>query len=205
MKTRYLTILTTLAFLGFTVHALAAPPGSCTPWPSCNIASGDGEELYDVEITGLVPGGGTLWQYDGKGVDFTWFQPEGDAALDLTFFRTDLDGPFTGSGGENCFEPGDVPLHAAGFGKFKKSALGRFWFEGYTVDGGATPVLYLLTVTGWFDDDKTWPAEESRVNRMHLTQWEIKVENQGSVIGNMSCEYSGGAPDFMTVDIFLSP
>ena len=133
MNIRFLTILTTLVFLGFSVHALAGKPDRCTPWPSCKTASSDGEELYNVEITidGVInSGGGYYWQYDGKGVDYFGFQPDGYGELNLDYFREFLDG------GEFCFQGGLQPLFEAGLRKFKHgSALGRFWFDGTAKDG----------------------------------------------------------------------
>jgi hypothetical protein len=207
MNTRFLTLLTTLALLGFTVSAFAGKADKCTPWPSCNIASSDGEDLYNVEITinGVVnSGGGKYWQYDGKEVDYTWFQPDGFGELNLDYFRSHLDG------GTNCFgnKPGTVPLYAGGLRTFKHgTARGGFWFDGKATDG-VTEVRYLLWVTGQFDDPKTWPEEIGiQVNRAHLRNWSIEAEG-GPETAEDSCQgggtRTGGAVDFMTVDVFAT-
>jgi hypothetical protein len=208
MNTRFLTLLTTLAFLGFSISAIAGKSDKCKPWPSCNIASSDGEELYNVEITinGVdgSGGGGTYWQYDGKGVDYTRFQLDGDGKLNLDYFRSYLDG------GTNCFgnESGTVSLYAGGLRTFKHgTARGGFWFDGKATDG-ATDVRYLLWVTGQFDDPKTWPEEvANKVNRAHLRNWSIEAEGGPETVEN-SCQggetRTGDVVDFMTVDVFAT-
>ena len=55
MKTRYLVILATLTFLGFSAPAFAPPHGACTPWPSCKNdvdppPSVDNSGLFTVEV-----------------------------------------------------------------------------------------------------------------------------------------------------------
>jgi hypothetical protein len=48
MNTRFLTVLTTLAFLGFSVSAFAGKVVKCQTWPNC-----DGEPItYTAELTG---------------------------------------------------------------------------------------------------------------------------------------------------------
>ena len=63
MKTRYFAILATLAFLGSSVPAFAAPPDACDPWPQCK--NGDGDDLgptIGVHGHGSPdPLGGPLW------------------------------------------------------------------------------------------------------------------------------------------------
>jgi len=214
MNTRFLTPLTTLVFLGFTVCAFAGPPEKCDPWPSCKPYSGDGSDLYDVTITGLVESKepnkvNLLWQYNGKSIDYKTFHRSEDssASLDLTFFVKHFNDLHAGSAGTLCFAGWGDPLHSAGVLKRRKSdAHGKFWFEGYThhSPGERIKVLYLLIVDGYFTDGlpEDWP-ENSAV--MHLDDWELKVENAGAEIADMSCEDSRYDPDFMTVSVKPSP
>ncbi len=52
MKTRYLAILATLTFLGFSAPAFAPPPGACTPWPECKDGDGGDPVTYTAELQG---------------------------------------------------------------------------------------------------------------------------------------------------------
>ncbi len=183
---------------GTTLFAVA----NCTPWPSCRLYNGDGNELYEVEIFGDVQVDGHLWQYDGTTVGFTWRQPNGHGLLDLTTLGGDL------ADGSNCFrgqgDTGDyiVPLYEAGLRKIRSSsARGLFWFDGFMRDG-ITPVLYMLKVTGWFTNSTTWPQEDG--NFMYLTKWSIAGQG-GKAIKRGSCEGSGDDAEFMTVDAYPSP
>jgi hypothetical protein len=56
MKTRYMTILTTLVFLGLTVSALAGKPDKCPTWPDCGGDDGGGETSA-THTAALVSGG----------------------------------------------------------------------------------------------------------------------------------------------------
>ena len=61
MNTRFLTVLTTLVFLGFSISVLAAPPSKCEPWPQCKDDGGGGggePTSYDV-----IDGGGDMGVY----------------------------------------------------------------------------------------------------------------------------------------------
>ena len=53
MKTRYLAILATLTFLGFSAPAFAPPHGACTSWPSCKtdpVPGPDNSGLFTVKV-----------------------------------------------------------------------------------------------------------------------------------------------------------
>lgn len=210
MSTRLLTLLTTLAFLGFSVSVLAGKPDKCETWPNCDGGDGGGEELYDVRITepGLVTGGGDRWKYNGRSIDYPTFnQPIGITySLNLSFFEWHF-----GVQGPRCFGLSGTELHTAGFGKHKGSdAHGKFWFRGFTHHkdpDDRIQVLYLLIVDGDFQGDpKGWPENGgSGDNVMHMVDWELKVENAGANIANMSCEDSGSDDEFMTVFVEPSP
>ena len=215
MSTRFLTILSSLAFLGllgFSVSVLAGPPNKCDTWPNCDGGDGGGAELYDVTITGLVRGGGDRWKYNGRSIDYPTFnQPAGiTASLDLAFFETYF-GFGEGQRGTLCFGDSGGSLHTAGLVKHRGSdAHGKFWFFGKTdheFPEEPIQVLYLLIVDGYFQyGPKGWPEngfEEG--NEMHMVNWELKVENEGSTIANRSCEGSGSDDGFMTVFVEPSP
>ncbi|MEE8338902.1 MAG: hypothetical protein V3R56_02090 [Xanthomonadales bacterium] len=189
MKTRCLTILTTLAFVGFSVHAFAAPPGACSPWPSCK--SGDDSSdshvhMYDVMITGGVLGMGGEWpQKNAKWIVYKHFAQD-LFELNLPYFR-DSAGPF-GSLGKNCFgASGEIPLFQGILQKSKGgSAKGMFWFVGFTHENDVldrTEVLYVLELTADLDGD--WPPGGS--STMTVTSWNMDVENEGKEVKLRSC------------------
>ncbi len=168
MNTRFLTLLTALVFLGFTVSAFAVKPDcedTSSTHPKCNPDSGgDTYPLYEVTIDGEVTGRGSisgslpwLWTYDGR-----WMGSGGSGQLNLDFFRTGFPaGPFNGADGANCF-PTNVDIFSGGFRKHKHStADGMFWFDGFAADG-ETAVFYLLRVTGHFFEGrfKDWPENQ---------------------------------------------
>ena len=139
MKIRYLTLLITLVFLGFTVSAIAkGKPGN---FPD-----------YDVLIEGAVSGeSGVSWGYNGRQV---YSQRGRQEKMNLDYFRT-----FFGPKGLDCFGGTDPtnselpPNSMTNFGGFlrkhkKGAANGMFWFVGSTGDAPIEPVLYLLVVTG---------------------------------------------------------
>jgi hypothetical protein len=217
MKVRFLTLLTTLAFFGFTVCAFAGPPDKCFPWPSCKPYSGDGEDLYTVTISGEVPGGGPLWQYDGRSIDFPAFhRPIGaDAELNLDFFENlfNSQDSLDPARGTRCFSGWGDPLNSAGVLKRRKSdAHGKFWFRGSTHHisvADRKQVLYLLIVDGDFaDGPEGWPENGGSLggNYMDMTDWELKVENEGTDIAGMSCEGSGSFnDDGFYMEVFVDP
>ena len=102
-------------------------------------------------------------------------------------------GSFTGLGlgpNEFCF-PGDIvdphaslfPLHQAFIKPGKKGrAEASFWFHGTTKDG-MVRVLYLLKLIGAFESPEVWPSAQ----KLTMTDWELKVENEGKAIKSISC------------------
>jgi len=202
MKIRYLTLLTTLVFLGFTVSAFAkGKPVYFT---------------YDVELIGDVYGeSDTPWGDDGKLVYSLRNQP---GLMNLNHFRKFFNIERGGITGENCFgdlvaavPPALIPAPTTPLRGFlrehkKGVANGMFWFSGFTVDAVGSPdrksVLYLLQVTGEFVKGSAagWPENGNlNSNFMVMTNWELKVENEGKSVANRSCEDSGGLALIVTV------
>ena len=190
MKIRYLPLLTTLVFLGFTVSAFAK--GKPTNFPD-----------YDVLIAGAVSGESVAsWGYNGKQV---YSQRGRNEEMNLNYFRAFFD-----SGkGERCFGDIDAMTNFGGFlRKHKKGAAnGMFWFVGSTGDTPIEPVLYLLVVTGEFVFGPAgWP-ENGNVedgNLMVMPNWTLKVENEGTDVASRSCEGSGEwtAEKMMIVSVY---
>ena len=212
MKIRFLTILSLLAFLGFSTSAVAhpcqenqEPPDTHKHCPDVN--DDVGEEYWDVVIAGPDSGGGisgvgTLWEYNGRSIDYKTFNGHANATatLNLSYFVGKFDGHAT-----ECFGAPITlkPLHSGGVLKRRKSdAHGKFWFGGYTYDDESgkdiKTVLYLLIVDGEFysGGPEGWP-ENGAVMRMD--DWELKVENQGADVADRSCEGSGTDAGFMEV------
>jgi len=174
MNMRYLTLLTTLTLLGFSISAFAAKP-DC-PDPDDHRCNADPVVLYTVTSAGISLVSGTDWRETNKGqID----SKDGTSVLDLSYFRDQF-----GPSGDACF-PTSITLFEGGFKKKGKSALGAFWFLGRTKD--SEQVLYQLTLDGVFDNRDDWPPEVS--NTMTWTDWEVKV--QGGQTASPSCEDEG--------------
>ena len=203
MKIRYLSLLTTLVFLGFTVSAFAGKPVYSD---------------YKVVIAGAVYGGSAPppsepWGYDGNQVYSVRTHP---GSINLNYFRTHF-----GARGENCFgdlvvgDPvGSPPPPQTPFGGFlrkyqKETATGMFWFHGFTGEDEPTDrkaVLYLLKVTGVFKPSLAgWPDNKNIF--MEMPNWELTVENQGKNVALRSCEDSGiwTVAQMMMVSVVTEP
>ena len=204
MKARYLTLFTTLVFLGFSISALAAPPDSCNPWPSCkNDGGGDSHvHMYDVKITGNVRGMGGEWpQKNTKWIVYKDFAQE-PFELDLPYFRA-ASGPF-GMEGANCFgSSGLIPLFQGILQKNKGgSAKAMFWFVGFTKEAvlsDRTEVLYVLELTVDLVGD--WPP--GGLSTMTATSWNMDVENEGKEVKIRSCLKEGMFPGGDAVEIVV--
>jgi hypothetical protein len=175
--------------------------------PHCNVDPPPAESypLYDVLIDGgwnpdipgpvipgsFLPGEGSDWIWNGRQVGSTYADRR-IFPLDMTYIQTKV--------GTGCFS--SVVFMGGFFRKHKKStANGMFWFPGTTSDG-LDDVLYLLKIDGDFDDvpnyDEGFPGNDKI---MHMTDWELKVENAGADVASRSCEGSGtfDEEDFFTV------
>ena len=131
---------------------------------------------------------------------------------DLSFFTVPAEtdggngGPFSGDRGMKCFgsNPFEIPLNPGGHIKKGRGgrAEGHFWFPGFTWDkleGEQVPVLYLLSVFGQFDPGDWLPAS-GNTTRMTMIDWELRVENEGDTVKNISCIGEGGFTEFHSGD-----
>ena len=198
MKARFLTLLTTLIFFGFSISVLAGKPDKCSPWPECN--GGDGQPtLYVVgHIGGDMGVYGTDWESGNTGwIEWGQFWPAGTGVVDLSYFADAASSPFSGVRGANCFGNGlGVPMVQGGFSQQTNgSALGRLWFDGRT-DDDKKSVRYMLTLEGQFaDSDNSFPSA-SGSNILTMKTWEMEIEGGGKRIRNISCTGTG---DFETI------
>jgi hypothetical protein len=183
MITRFLTVLITLTFLGFSVTAIGGKPTF---------------HVYDVVIAGAVSSGESsdFWGYNGKQVYSQYGRHE---EMNLNYFRAFFDPKGKGLscfGGTDSTISTSPPNLMTNFGGFlrkhkKDAANGMFWFRGHTSDTADGTVLYLLEVTGEFDNPPGWPENGSL---MIMPNWTLKVENEGKDVASRSCEDSGVWP-----------
>ena len=213
MKIRYLTLLATLVFLGFSVTTMAHPCKHHTTDPThehCSQEPGDDPSpWYDVTITGPDGGGdgydewgvGEYWKAsNNRQVNYKHFDPvPSTGLLDLTFFRN----YFKENGnGLACFPSGDVQIHSVIL-NYKKSTGARalIWFHGNTYQD-TVPVLYQLSLNGEHDKDN-WPPAEDTSNRMVMAKWNMGLANEGSDIQAISCLKEDTVFTGKQVDIFV--
>jgi hypothetical protein len=216
MNTRFLTVLTTLAFIGFSVSAFAAKPfcpdGSCngnetpTSCPDdCDEGGGGGQEYpsYNVTFGGdLYGSGGTKWQSGQKQEGITYFlsdQQGGTGDMDLSYFRVSHpDGPFTDTRGVNCFDQ-STPINAVQFYRDKNGmAIVKGSFIGYS-DNGAMEFMYLFTLKGYLEVPSDWLPTTSTT--VPITSWELKLKKkrEDNLYSNITCTGGGPLADVITV------
>jgi hypothetical protein len=177
-------------------HATNPPAGHCDGEPPP-----EEDPLYDVFIDGgfinannpayLLPGEGLNWIWNGRQVGSTYAQGR-IFDLDMTYIRSEV--------GDGCF-PSAVKFGGF-FRKAKKStANGMFWFWG-TTSNGLDDVLYLLKIDGYFGGGPVngFPGNDEI---MYMTDWTLKVENQGAEVASRSCE-SSGQFDYPVPVIFIA-
>ncbi len=184
--------------------------------PSCKTDDDDGA-AFDVDITGdlgLDGGSGEDPWVQGvlgkNGIGLKDVAPDDLAVGTLTgvggFFLDEKYAP--------CFDFDDTghdfspELHQAYIKPGKKGrAEAKFWFHGETYkpldgefcdgesDGESScgpastqvRVLYVLTLFGEFDPIKVWPGPQT----LEMDAWELKVENEGKTIKEISCQSEG--------------
>ena len=218
MINRFLTILTALAFLGFSISAVAAKPVRCDPWPECKGGDGGGggeSTFYGVTDMGGDMGGdmgvyGTDWETSNNGwIDWFQYSPAGTGFVDLGFFlepkNGDKGGPFTGTRGANCFgaNGGIESLVQGGFSQQNNgSALGWLWIDART-DDAKKSVRYMLVLEGLFANPRDWFPSGS--NTLTMKTWDIKIEGGGKRVKNISCEGNGVFVDPVVVKIVKNP
>jgi hypothetical protein len=214
MNTRFLTVLTTLAFLSFFVSAFAAKPlcpdGACngneTPAScpaDCDVGVGQEYPAYDVTFGGDLNGsGGSKWQSDQKQESITYFlsdQQGGTGEMDLSYFRNPSPaGPFTGPRGVNCFDQ-FTPINAVQFYRDKNGwAIFKASFIGHS-DDGTMDFMYLFTLKGYFDFPSDWLPQISTT--VPISSWELKLKKkrEDNLYSNITCTGSGPLVDIITV------
>jgi hypothetical protein len=174
MKTRYMTILTTLVFLGLTVSVYAAKPDN----------PGNVLPTFDVTFDGnLDDSFGLMWQSDSKQSSITYFasDPQGGlGVMDLSYFRLGFGGtgPFNATQGMNCFDQ-VTSINAVQFfpGKNGGATL-KGSFSGFSKDRTtiARPFIYLFTLTGDFDNSSDWLPQDSTT--VTITSWKLKLASK---------------------------
>ena len=212
-NTRFLTLLTTLAFLGFSVSTFAGKPlcpdGSCngneTP-TSCpvdcdgGVDAGQTYPTYDVtfNLGGNLYGssGGTKWQSGQKQEGITYFlsdQQDGTGDMDLSYFQTQFPGgPFTSPRGVNCFDQ-FTRINAVQFYRDKNGdAILKGSFLGYSLDPAIdTSFMYLFTLTGSFFNSSDWLPDASTT--VTITSWKLKLKKkrEDNLYSNITCTGGG--------------
>jgi len=164
MSTRFLTILTTLAFLGLSVSAFAGKYGP--PYPT-----------FDVAFDGALIGGGLLWQSSQKQKSLTYWasdHPEdSEGIINGAYFDTYFSA--------NCFPDsdfpnGDVAMNGVQFFRDKNGdAILKISFPGHRRDGTGD-FMYLLTLEGSFHDSNDWLPQVSTF--VSFEGWKLKLMNK---------------------------
>ncbi len=194
LNTRFLTVLTTLAFLGFSVSVLAGKKCEAEPnHPSCGGGGGGQPILYDVNNIGGDLVYGTKWESGNTGsIEWGQFWPAGTGFVDLSYFADTASSPFRPDRGANCFENNLwVPMVGGGFSQQTNgSAWGRLWFDGRTDDDNRS-VRYMLTLEGQFADPGNSFPSESGYNELTMMTWKMEIEGGGKRIRNISCIGAG--------------
>lgn len=185
--------------LGYATPAFSAKPGACDPpqdppHPSCNSGDDTDGAMFNVLIAGDALAGGSgdnPWLESFGGKNAIGLNDAAPAGFDIGTL-TGL-GSFTGQPGA-CFPSDFVDPHSSAFqlhqaiiksGK-KGRAEASFWFHGAT-DDGSVRVLYVLKLFGDFVGDVEFPGNAI----LSMSDWELKVENEGRKIKNMSCAGQG--------------
>jgi hypothetical protein len=174
MKTRYMTILTTLVFLGLTVSAYAAKPDN----------PGNVLPTFDVTFNGDLEGSfGLKWQSDSKQSSITYFASDAQGGLgvmDLSYFRLGFEdtGLFDATQGMDCFNE-VTSINAVQFFPDKNGgATLKGSFSGFSKDRTtiARPFIYLFTLTGDFDNSSDWLPQDSTT--VTITSWKLKLASK---------------------------
>ena len=199
LSTLSLTMAIVVMTLGYATPSFAAKPGACDqdpPHPSCKTGDDTDGAAFNVDIgasgDALQGGsGGNPWLQGVGGKNSIGLNDASPAGLDVgtltgvaaltdedtTCFPTDFLSPHTAS----------FQLHQAFIKSGKKGrAEASFWFHGKTFLDDVR-VLYLLKLFGEFESGKEWPGAQT----LTMTDWELKVENEGKAIKMISCQGEG--------------
>ena len=205
MKTRYLAVLATVAFLGFSVPA-SAHPCSRDDRPEHKHCNGGGDDSvneakYSLEFFGPIEGGSIDDQWRGnnqKDIGFGGLGRNQTTTLDLGFFAS-LPTPRDGN---ICFAKEDVdePI-TTGFYTNPQSMQvlrgrrGRpeawFWIEEQTEN--EEPARYLLIAEGESGSlSKVWlPSEVDSTVRLVFTSWDMGLDNNQTELESTACLSNG--------------
>ena len=190
MKIRYLTLLTTLAFLGFSISAFAGKYGP--PYPT-----------FDVAFDGELQGNGTLWQSSKKQKSLTYWESDhpkfSEGVINGTYFNEQFPlslaippPPAT------CFD-GDVDMNGVQFFRDRDdgAAILKISFPGHPKNGTGD-FMYLLTLEGSFDEPGNWlPTVSTSLpgvsTSVSLEGWKLKLMNkrENNLYSEESCVGSG--------------
>jgi hypothetical protein len=149
------------------------------------LKAGSGKEAeYSVMISGPVAGYSTEpWRkIRTQGIGYTEPQPDAGTFTNLTFFFDKFAQGSVCFGMANRMWSGGIRLIKHG------NARANFWLVGETQLGG-DPVIYILSMTGNFDDTDNWLPSVSTF--MIMTDWEMKVDNSQYNVGNFACKGKG--------------
>ena len=183
MNTRFLTLLTTLAFLGFTVSAFAVKFGA--PYPT-----------FDVDFNGVLDGGyGSSWQSGKKQEGLTYWDSDpkdGDGYIGLAYFEAYFSSLPDGT--TDCFDPFPTLINGVQFFRNRDdAAVLKISFEGRE-RFGTMPMdfMYLLTLEGDFAPGTgTWLPQDSTT--VDVVSWELilKKKRENNLYSEVSCVGSG--------------
>ena len=210
MKIRYLTLLTALAFIGFSVPASAHDCARHSD-PNHKHRSGGGgavDPTFDVSFDGDMAGSGTDWiQPNASAKNIRYFFHDhphiGTGEIGLSYFQ-DESGPFPAGRGKNCFSTDlstQVVMGMITQTKSGAAAVGIL-FVGKTEDEQIT-LDYDITLEGTFADRDDWTPVLD--NTVFLTSWRLRVaqKNERKKFSNKSCVGEG---TFVTsIDVVRTP
>ena len=87
-------------------------------------------------------------------------------------------------------------LHQSIINSGKKGrAEASFWFHGATKDG-LVRLIYVLKLFGEFEMNKVWPGAQT----LEMDTWELKVENEGKTVKDISCQGAGTNSVTITIE-----
>jgi hypothetical protein len=196
MKIRFLTVLITLAFLGFSISAFAGksdnPGGGGKVYPT-----------FDVDFGGLIGGSGTKWQSGQKQEGITYWlsdQKSGTGVIALIHFQDD-EGPF-GNFGKTCFPQNFTPINGVQFWRDKDgSAILKMSFLGKSANDSMS-FMYLLTLNGDFDFPENWLPETPNLTTVTIDSWKLKLKKKHE--NNLYSDISCVGEDTFTASIVVS-
>ncbi len=194
MKTRYLTILATLAFvIGLLSMPATAYAHHCKGGHANDTGcdpGGGGKDVatYSVVITQEVMAQSVWEQGSGrKSISYgANFSADFFTSLGVIVFGGD--DSFTAEQGALCFPVDLFPirLFAGTIKPHKGGAVADFWFGANTFVGDL-PVKYRLRLGGDFDPVEAWLPVSGGHTHLMMTDWELFTVNEPQEIDEISC------------------